>query len=348
MKIFHNEEIYIKTDNFSDSIFKENTMFFDIETTGFSPVKAIVYMIGCARRIKNRIVIDQYFAESVDDEAAVIEAFAGSLSGCSTIISFNGVGFDIPFLKNKYKKYKQDDPFCNVQILDIFKELSPIKPLLCLENYKQKSIEAFLGIDREDKYSGGELINVYYEYLAQNDDEKLSLLLTHNYEDVLGMTKLLNILSYKECIHGIADITGAYIAGIVLCTMDDAPYVERRVDISNYVIFAPVFFASIGLKTDISGLTPTILLFSACFVIVALLTKIIGCGLAAKLCRFSWGDSLKVGVGMMTRGEVALMVAQKGLGAGVVDPVYFTAVILLFVVSSIVTPLALKGLFAKA
>lgn len=127
MKIFHNEEIYIKTDNFSDSIFKENTMFFDIETTGFSPVKAIVYMIGCARRIKNRIVIDQYFAESVDDEAAVIEAFAGSLSGCSTIISFNGVGFDIPFLKNKYKKYKQEDPFCNVQILDIFKELSPDK-----------------------------------------------------------------------------------------------------------------------------------------------------------------------------------------------------------------------------
>lgn len=122
--------------------------------------------------------------ESVDDEAAVIEAFAGSLSGCSTIISFNGVGFDIPFLKNKYKKYKQEDPFCNVQILDIFKELSPIKPLLCLENYKQKSIEAFLGIDREDKYSGGELINVYYEYLAQKDDEKLSLLLTHNYEDV--------------------------------------------------------------------------------------------------------------------------------------------------------------------
>ena len=82
--------------------------------------------------------------------------------------------------------------------------------------------------------------------------------------------------------------------------------------------------------------------------IVALLTKIIGCGLAAKLCRISWGDSLKVGVGMMTRGEVALIVAQKGLGVGVVDPVYFTAVILLIVVSSIVTPLALKVLFAKA
>ena len=146
-----------------------------------------------------------------------------------------------------------------------------------------------------------------------------------------------------EAYFGIADITGAYIAGIVLCTMDDASYVERRVDISNYVLFAPVFFASIGLKTDISGLTPEILLFCVCFVIVALITKIIGCGLAAKICRFNWGDSLKVGVGMMTRGEVALIVAQKGLAIGVVDPVYFTAVILLIVVSSVATPLVTQG-----
>ena len=165
---------------------------------------------------------------------------------------------------------------------------------------------------------------------------------------IISMAFCFAMAYLAEQYFGIADITGAYIAGIVLCSLNDAPYVERRVDISNYVMFAPVFFVSIGLKTDISGLTPTILLFSACFVIVALLTKIIGCGLAAKLCRFSWGDSLKVGVGMMTRGEVALIVAQKGLGAGVVDPVYFTAVILLIVVSSIVTPLALKGLFAKA
>ena len=150
-----------------------------------------------------------------------------------------------------------------------------------------------------------------------------------------------------EQYFGIADITGAYIAGIVLCSMSDASYVERRVDISNYVIFAPVFFASIGLKTDISGLTPEILLFSVCFVLVALATKIIGCGLAAKICRFGWGDALKVGVGMMTRGEVALIVAKKGLEVGVVDSVYFTAVILLIVVSSIATPLVLKVLFAK-
>lgn len=165
---------------------------------------------------------------------------------------------------------------------------------------------------------------------------------------IVSMAFCFAMAYIAEEYFGIADITGAYIAGIVLCSMDDASYVERRVDISNYVLFAPVFFASIGLKTDISGLTPQILLFSVCFVIMALVTKVIGCGLAAKICRFSWADSLKVGVGMMTRGEVALIVAQKGLDIGVVDPVYFTAVILLIVVSSVATPLVLKVLFTKA
>ena len=165
---------------------------------------------------------------------------------------------------------------------------------------------------------------------------------------IVSMAFCFAMAYIAEEYFGIADITGAYIAGIVLCSMDDASYVERRVDISNYVLFAPVFFASIGLKTDISGLTPQILLFSVCFVIVALITKVIGCGLAAKICRFNWADSLKVGVGMMTRGEVALIVAQKGLDIGVVDPVYFTAVILLVVVSSVATPLVLKVLFTKA
>ena len=164
---------------------------------------------------------------------------------------------------------------------------------------------------------------------------------------IVSMAFCFAMAYIAEQYFGIADITGAYIAGIVLCSMNDAPYVERRVDISNYTLFAPVFFASIGLKTDVSGLTPAILLFCICFVAVALVTKIIGCGLAAKICRFSWGDSLKVGVGMMTRGEVALIVAQKGLEVGVVDPVYFTAVILLIVVSSVLTPLALKALFTK-
>ncbi|MBQ7558031.1 MAG: cation:proton antiporter [Lachnospiraceae bacterium] len=153
-------------------------------------------------------------------------------------------------------------------------------------------------------------------------------------------------LSYAaETWFGIADVTGAYVAGIVLCNIKDASYVERKIDISGYMIFSPIFFACIGLKTNLSKMTPAIILFSVLFILMALITKVIGCGLAAKICRFSWADSLIIGVGMMTRGEVALIVAQKGLDAGVIDPVYFAAVILLIIISSVVTPVILKLLF---
>ena len=83
------------------------------------------------------------------------------------------------------------------------------------------------------------------------------------------------------------------------------------------------------------------------FVVVALVTKIIGCGLTARLCKFNFNDSLKIGVGMMTRGEVALIVSQKGLAVGMLTPEYFTAVILLIIVSSISTPIILKVLYSK-
>ncbi|MCR5651329.1 MAG: cation:proton antiporter [Lachnospiraceae bacterium] len=146
---------------------------------------------------------------------------------------------------------------------------------------------------------------------------------------------------------GIADITGAYCAGIVLCTIKDTEYVEKKINISSYMLFGPIFFACIGLKTDLSGLTVSILGFSICFIIAALLSKVVGCGLAAKICGYSLKDSLRVGAGMMTRGEVALIVAQKGLSAGVLSSAYFPAVILLIIVSSIVTPVVLKALFSE-
>lgn len=144
---------------------------------------------------------------------------------------------------------------------------------------------------------------------------------------------------------GIADITGAYIAGIVLCSIQDSDYVSEQMDITSYILFGPIFFASIGLKTELSSITGSMLLFSLGFVLVALLAKVIGCGFTAKLCKFSWKDSLKIGVGMMTRGEVALIVAQKGLSAGLVESKYFASVILLIICSSIATPIILKLLY---
>lgn len=164
---------------------------------------------------------------------------------------------------------------------------------------------------------------------------------------IIGLALCFVFAYVAEKYFGIADITGAYVAGIILCNLDDAPYIDRKMNINSYMLFGPVFFCSIGLKTDVSGLSLKILAFAIAFVLVALLTKIVGCGLAAKAFRMSNRDALRCGVGMMTRGEVALIVATKGLNAGLLDSVYFTAVILLIIVSSIATPILLKLLFSE-
>ena len=164
---------------------------------------------------------------------------------------------------------------------------------------------------------------------------------------IAGLAYCLALSYIAERYFGIADITGAYVAGIILCSIKDSDYIAEKMDINSYMLFGPVFFASIGLKTNIDSFNLEILWFSLGFVAVALICKIIGCGLAARACGFNFHDSLKIGVGMMTRGEVALIVSQKGLSVGLLSPVYFTSVILLIVVSSISTPIVLKLLYAK-
>ncbi len=164
---------------------------------------------------------------------------------------------------------------------------------------------------------------------------------------IMGLALCFALAYIAEVVFGIADITGAYVAGIILCSIQDSEYIAEKMDINSYMLFGPVFFASIGLKTSVENLNTEIILFSLGFVVVALITKIIGCGLMAKICRFKGNDCLKIGVGMMTRGEVALIVAQKGLSVGLLSPVYFTSVIFLIIVSSISTPIILKLLYAK-
>ena len=163
---------------------------------------------------------------------------------------------------------------------------------------------------------------------------------------IVGLAFCFAMSYIAERYFGIADITGAYVAGIILCNLQDSQYIARKMDINSYMMFGPVFFASIGLKTNISSFDTSILIFAVMFVIVALITKIIGCGLVSKLCKFNLNDSLKIGVGMMIRGEVALIVSQKGLDVGLLDPVYFTAVILMIIISSISAPLILKYLYS--
>ena len=163
---------------------------------------------------------------------------------------------------------------------------------------------------------------------------------------IVGLALAFSLSYVAEHFFGVADITGAYIAGVILCSTKDSSYISRKMDVNSYMLFGPIFFASIGLQTNIRALDGSIMLFSLAFVIVGMLSKILGCGAAARLCRFNMSDSLKIGCGMMTRGEVALIVAQRGLAEGIVDHAFFTSVILLIIVSSITTPIILKAIYA--
>ena len=155
------------------------------------------------------------------------------------------------------------------------------------------------------------------------------------------------LLGYiAETYFGIADITGAYLAGVVLCNLSDRDYIERRIDISAYMVFAPLFFTGIGLKTSFGSMNTKLVIFSILFVLVALGAKVIGCGGSALFLGFKKKDALKIGIGMMSRGEVALITAQKGLAAGLLSADFFSAIILLIIVSLIVTPIFLKRVYS--
>ena len=152
------------------------------------------------------------------------------------------------------------------------------------------------------------------------------------------------LMSYAaEKFFGIADITGAYFAGIVLCNISEMrDYVASKTNVLGYMLFSPLFFASIGIKTNLEGLTGTLVLFAVLLTVVAILSKIIGCGLGARIMGFQTYDSFSIGLGMISRGEVALIVAQKGAQANLIDPHLFPAIVLVVIVTTLVTPILLK------
>lgn len=145
-----------------------------------------------------------------------------------------------------------------------------------------------------------------------------------------------------EALFGVADITGAYIAGLIFAKTPRVTYLQDRFETLSYSLLSPVFFASIGLKVVLPQMSGAIILFSVLLVIWAVASKIIGCGLGAKLCGYSGQDSLRIGVGMISRGEVALIVANNGIAAGLMKDEFFGPVVLMVIATTILTPILLK------
>ncbi len=183
------------------------------------------------------------------------------------------------------------------------------------------------------------IVNVFSKRIEQLD---------HRRRIAISGLVLCLILSYvSEKYFGIADITGAYFAGIIICNMGVKDYISVKINILSYMMFSPIFFASIGIKTNLNGLTSEIAAFAIILLITAIVTKIVGCGLGAKLCRFPNRESFCIGLGMVSRGEVALIVAQKGEQIGLLDEKLFPAVVLVVIVTTLITPILLKAFMSE-
>lgn len=160
-----------------------------------------------------------------------------------------------------------------------------------------------------------------------------------------GLAFLLAYIAEK--VFGVADITGAFMAGLMLSGLKSQDYLDHKLESETGIIFAPVFFGSIGLMlfTNDLNFSPELLLFGFLFILLGLLGKFIGAGLGGIISKFKFRQSLIIGVGMMARAEVIIVSAQKGITAGIITTEIMPFIILLIVISSLITPILLKLLY---
>ena len=192
--------------NINNQLCIKNNLFFDIETTGFSRTGCFCYLIGVSFTDGRHFTVIQWLAEGASDEPLLIHKFCELAENFSSIIHFNGDNFDIPFLTKRAAIHNIPLNLDNMRSIDLFKHAKGLKSILRLESYNQTTVEHFLGIHRNDTYTGGELIKVYKEYIKNvqlpakhADSEKLLLL--HNFEDICGLIKISSIVSYNNIIN---------------------------------------------------------------------------------------------------------------------------------------------------
>lgn len=176
----------------------DQILFLDIETTGFLSSGSSLYLIGCVFFSEGNWIIRQWFAQSPEEESELIKSFFAFAEKYTYLIHYNGNSFDLPFLKQKSEKYGISYDFSQKEGLDIYRRISPYKIFLKLPDCKLKTVELFLGIEREDRYNGGELIQVYKDYVASHDYNLYHTLLLHNSDDMKGMLEILPILAYYD------------------------------------------------------------------------------------------------------------------------------------------------------
>lgn len=168
-----------------------------------------------------------------------------------------------------------------------------------------------------------------------------------------GLTSLVVIVALffawtAEEWGGLAAITGAFIAGVGLGRSSLRDKIERSMHAITYAFFVPIFFVSIGLHTDLHQMSSGAIPFAALLILAAIVGKVIGCGLGAKSSGFTWSEALRVGLGMISRGEVGLIVATVGITNGLITTEVFSVVTLLVLFTTLITPPLLRLSYAKS
>jgi Kef-type K+ transport system membrane component KefB len=145
---------------------------------------------------------------------------------------------------------------------------------------------------------------------------------------------------------GLADIAGAFIAGIAFCNTRYVTYLEKNTHVLSYMFLSPIFFASIGINMVLDGFDSGMVLFAGLLLAAVLVSKFVGCGLGAKLCKFKNSECMQIGAGMITRGEVSIIVASKGIAAGIMEPSLFSGIIIVVLITVLIAPALLKLLYS--
>lgn len=180
----------------------EQILFLDIETTGFTARSSYLYLIGCAYYQAGKWHTIQWMAENYAQEADLIKAFFEFSQSYQYLVHFNGNNFDLPFLTQKCELLELPCRFDAFTGIDLYKRVTPYKFFLKLPNCKQKTLEQFLGIDRKDVFSGGELIGIYHDFVKSPSEFSEKALFLHNADDLKGMLEILPVLAYYDMFNG--------------------------------------------------------------------------------------------------------------------------------------------------
>ena len=188
---------------------------------------------------------------------------------------------------------------------------------------------------------GGYLLHIIFQKWVKGYERDLQRFV------ILAFVICLLFSYCAEEFFGVADITGAFFAGLIITKTTHTTYIARRFGILSYILLSPVFFANIGLQVELPSMSPMIIGFAVTLVIVAVLTKVVGCGAGAKLCKYSNKDCIRIGAGMVSRGEVALIVAAKGNAIGLISADLMGPIVIVVVITTIISPILLKMTFSE-